>query len=213
MEKALSTTQHSGRNSPVCLGRLGTWAALAALVVTIGCSAGGGGTTPTSKPSGAAPVASSPVPAAPTTGARPTAAGVIAAPTNPPLAAVPPPAPPSQSNDQEGCSQWNVSGRWETQQSNGFTPMFVLNQSGPSVSGTASLDLPGADPPEATATVSGTVSGDQLRLAAEWSFGSRGEYRATIVSGSLQNGVAVDPANPDGPRIDWFAVGPTRCAS
>ena len=122
--------------------------------------------------------------------------------------------------ESPACTQWDVSGTWETSQSNAYTPEFVFQQQGTAVTGTATI------PPDQqarsndsgpTGQVQGTLAGDQLKVTVTWPPRVRdgvvvqGIYMATVVSGGIQNGSAVDPGS--GASVTWQGSGASRCVA
>lgn len=118
------------------------------------------------------------------------------------------------------CTQWDVSGTWATSQSNAYTPEFVFQQQGTAVTGTATI------PPDQearanysgpTGQVQGALAGDQLKVTVTWPPRVRdgvvvqGVYMATVVSGGIQNGSAVDPGS--GASVTWQGSGAPRCVT
>jgi hypothetical protein len=106
------------------------------------------------------------------------------------------------------CTQWDISGMWQTAQGNGYNPSFDFQQNGTSITGFATL--PGGEATRAgfsssTGSVSGTLRGDQLDVTVTWSRTNgpvTGRYTATVVQGRL-SGSAGGPS--------WNGSGPTRC--
>jgi hypothetical protein len=108
------------------------------------------------------------------------------------------------------CAQWDVSGTWQTEQGNGYHPVFVFQQSDMQVTGTAMLS--GAEQARAGYTgpggpVAGTLVGDRIDVSVTWTRRDgplRGQYTGTIVDGRIVNGMA-------GP-VTWTGAGPATCA-
>ena len=115
------------------------------------------------------------------------------------------------------CSQFAVSGTWQTHQGNNYDPAFSFSQSGTSVSGTATL--PGSQAANAGFSGSGTISqgsltGNQLDVTVSWpkADGSRvqGRYTATVVPGASGQG-SLSGGSAGG--TSWTGSGPLTCAS
>ena len=116
------------------------------------------------------------------------------------------------------CSQYAVSGTWQTHQGNNYDPAFSFSQSGTAVSGTATL--PGSQAANAgfsssTGRISqGSLTGDRLDVTVSWSKADgstvQGRYTATLVpaasgQGSLSDGSAGGTS--------WTGSGPLTCTS
>ena len=119
--------------------------------------------------------------------------------------------------DAQSCSQYAVSGTWQTHQGNNYDPAFSFSQSGTAVSGTATL--PGSQSANAGFSgngkiTQGSLTGNQLDVTVSWpkSDGgtAQGRYTATVVpagggQGSLSGGSAGG--------YSWTGSGPLACAS
>lgn len=107
---------------------------------------------------------------------------------------------------------WNITGTWQTIQGGNRTLEFTFDQSGHSVTGTAT------DGASLSGHFSGNVTGDHVDVIVTWNAkradGStlEGEYEATISNGTL-TGTTHDVANPSS-HATWTATGgPTKtCA-
>ncbi len=122
---------------------------------------------------------------------------------------------PAAAQAPPDCLQWDVSGTWTTAQGNAYHPIFALEQSGETISGSATL--PGDEADRAgyasnTGGVTGTMRGDVLDVVVSWVTKAggelQGEYRGTIDGGSL-NGSAGPPGNPT--AVSWSGTGPATC--
>lgn len=107
------------------------------------------------------------------------------------------------------CQQWDVSGTWQTSASNNYNATFSFQQSGTSISGTATLpahEQARAGYTSPTGSLSGTLVGDQFDVTVTWAGRSgpvRGRYTGTVVQGRITNGTA--------DAFSWNGSGPTRC--
>ena len=113
------------------------------------------------------------------------------------------------------CTQWDVSGTWETTQANGYTPTFTLTQNGTTVTGFASI------PPDQqanagykgnTADATGTLVCDQLHLIVTWPPKANG----VVVSGPYDGTVArgtVDGTTGATHSVTWSGTGPSKIVS
>jgi hypothetical protein len=114
-------------------------------------------------------------------------------------------APLGRAPAEAACQQWDVSGRWQMQQTNGFTVTVNLVQKGTKILGRATTSTAG------THDVRGNVHGDDLYLDVTWSLETRGIYRGKIGSSGRIEGTTYDKENP-GSRAKWFSTTPMRCA-
>jgi hypothetical protein len=118
--------------------------------------------------------------------------------------------------------EWQVSGTWQTQ-TLPFHPVFTLAQQGTDVSGTETFppaDAAAAGFPNPTATVTGTLNGDQIDIVATFQgvlkAGRRAagtlqaEYKGTVTSGSV-SGTGQDITTPNTATVPWTGSGPTQC--
>jgi len=104
---------------------------------------------------------------------------------------------------EQSCTQWNVSGQWQINQSNGYTPIFDLQQNGNQIEGQATSGT-------AVAPVTGSVINDRFDVLVTWSSNSRGRYTGTVRPGMISDGESHDEANP-GSRASWSGTGPANC--
>jgi len=120
-----------------------------------------------------------------------------------------------------GCTQYSISGAWQTNESNNYHIMMSFTQNGTTITGTARFTADegaraGYGGP-ASGTISGTLVGNQLDFVVTFTPKrdgsiSRGHYTGTVSDGSI-SGTAKDDAVANGPTITWTATGPTRCVS
>ncbi len=120
--------------------------------------------------------------------------------------------------------EWEVNGTWQTQ-TLPFHPVFRLDQQGAFVSGTETFspaDAAAAGFPDPTATVSGTLVGDQIDIVATFhgvlKVGGRAagtlqsEYRGTVSAGAV-SGTGQDITTPNTHPVPWIGSGPTQCVA
>jgi hypothetical protein len=124
----------------------------------------------------------------------------------------------SSSGTNGGCTQWNVSGTWQLQQSNGYSATWSLQQSGTQINGMLTLsptDQAKGNYVSNTATVQGTLNGNALVLtssaiAKHDGSASQARYTGTVVQGQIVNGLAQDLLHP-GSSATFTANGPEVC--
>ena len=117
----------------------------------------------------------------------------------------------------QSCSQYAVSGTWQTHQGNNYDPAFSFSQSGTAVSGTATL--PASQAANAGFSGSGRISqgsltGNQLDVSVSWpktdGGTAQGRYTATVVpAGSGQGSLSGGSAG----GMSWTGSGPLTCTS
>ena len=132
------------------------------------------------------------------------------------------------------CTQWDVSGKWGIQQSNGYTTMVVLQQSGRTVTGTASYtgktkgpvsgivekvnpvtgkvigDIEPKTSVKHQGAVSGNVDGDNFHLEISWE-GGGGMYNGKIGGDGRIQGTTYDRNHPSS-KADWSSTAAMNCA-
>ena len=133
------------------------------------------------------------------------------------------------------CTQWDVSGRWGMQQSNGYLTKVTLQQNGRTVTGTASYQgkvkgpvsgivekvnpvtgkVVGDLEPKTTVTnqgmVSGSVDGDNVHLEVSWE-GGGGIYNGKIGGDGRINGMTYDRNHPSS-KANWSSTAAMNCAA
>jgi hypothetical protein len=120
---------------------------------------------------------------------------------------------------------WQVSGTWRTQ-TPPYQPVFRLTQAGTKISGTETFspaDAAAAGFPNPTATVAGTLVGDEIDLIATFhgvlKVGRRAagtlqaEYKGTITKGAITNGTGQDITTPNTTAGPWSGTGPADCVT
>ena len=120
---------------------------------------------------------------------------------------------------------WQVAGTWHTQ-TPPYSPTFELTQNGMKIGGTetfSAADAAAAGFPNPTATVAGTLDGDQLDIVATFhgvlkagrrAAGTlRAEYKGTVTQGSVTGGSAQDITTPHAGAGAWTAAGPAECVN
>jgi hypothetical protein len=121
-----------------------------------------------------------------------------------PTAAAPGPGP---AVDQ-ACSQWNVTGTWQTTQNGSIPISFTFQQSGTQVQGNASAPSLNLNGP-----LSGTLNGNQLSVVVTWSASVQGNYSGTVQQGQIVNGHTFQVGSSSSSGPSWTGTGPTSCAS
>ena len=135
---------------------------------------------------------------------------------------------------QAQCTQWDVSGKWGIQQSNGYTTTVVLQQSGRTVTGTASYigktkgpvsgivekvnpvtgkvigDIEPKSSVKHQGAVSGNVDGDNFHLEISWE-GGGGMYNGKIGGDGRIQGTTYDRNRPSS-KANWSSSAPMNCA-
>jgi hypothetical protein len=113
------------------------------------------------------------------------------------------------------CVQYDATGSWQTSQGNAYHPIFTFQQSGTSLSGSATL--PGDEASRAgyasnTGGVSGSLNGSRLDVTVSWQKAdggsSSGRYTATVVPSSATQGTL---SGGDAGGNSWTGGGPLRC--
>jgi hypothetical protein len=118
------------------------------------------------------------------------------------------------------CTQYMISGTWQTSESNNYHLTFTFTQSGTALTGTASFsDEEGARAGYGGAIsgpLSGTLIGNRLDFVVTMppkldGTLSLGHYTGTVSDGQV-SGSLRDDAVPNGPTFTWSGSGPTSCA-
>ena len=114
-------------------------------------------------------------------------------------------AVPVSASAEAECLQWDMSGRWDFVQGNGFVATFDLHQTGGALQGTGRYS--GGRGP-----VEGTVGQSGFEFAVHWNNGSIGIYSSHIddPSGELSSSHTHDQTHP-GHRVYWTTRGRASC--
>jgi hypothetical protein len=104
---------------------------------------------------------------------------------------------------RELCTRWDVSGRWQINQTNGYKPIFNLRQNGNQLEGQATLGA-------TAAPVNGSLIDNRFDVLVDWSNNSKGRYKGTVRPGMISNGESYDEIHPES-RAGWSGTGPAKC--
>jgi hypothetical protein len=105
-----------------------------------------------------------------------------------------------------GGAACSVTGSWQTIQNGSIAISFTFQQSGTTVTGTASapsLSLNG--------TVSGTLMGNQLSVVVTWRPGLQGQYSGAVSPGQITNGSTYQVGTSPATAVSWSGTGPATC--
>ena len=119
------------------------------------------------------------------------------------------------------CPQWDVSGEWTLEQSDGYTLRMNLQQNGKTVTGGARFGyvkkpdgvlapFKGGDPATQRGSVSGNIAGDDFYVEIGWSSGSTGIYRGKVGAQGRIEGSTYDKGAP-GSKANWFSPTLMKC--
>lgn len=112
---------------------------------------------------------------------------------------------------EAGCmGDWDLSGQWIFEQSNGYSVAFVIEQSGDRLSGAGNYVVPGATnffsghilDTNYLGTISGSISGNSFGFLAKWYNGTTGEYVGVIDSLGNIAGTTFDRNSPSN-QASW----------
>src|SRR4051812_17468796 len=92
-------------------------------------------------------------------------------------------APPHATAE---CTQWDVSGRWDIKQSNGFTVHLVLTQHGTRINGSGKTSTAGLH------GLHGNIIGDDFYLEITWGPDAQGVYRGKVGPSGRIDGTTYD---------------------
>ncbi|HEV7700997.1 MAG TPA: hypothetical protein VGO43_12260 [Pyrinomonadaceae bacterium] len=117
------------------------------------------------------------------------------------------------------CAQWDASGEWQIQQSNGYTLSVDLTQSGKAINGTSSYGtttggtkvlgvlVVGGDPAIHRDNVSGNIEGDDFYVL----IGTAGVYRGKVGPSGRIDGTTYDQNHPSS-QATWFSSRTMKCS-
>lgn len=98
-----------------------------------------------------------------------------------------------------GCtSAFDVSGKWDAYQSNGFVTHFDIQQSGTELRGI------GNHSGNVNGRGEGSVDGSQFLFTVTWDNGTIGEYSGTFNKIGRITGVGFDKAHPES-QATWYS--------
>jgi hypothetical protein len=102
---------------------------------------------------------------------------------------------------QAECLQWDMSGRWEIVQGNGYNVNFDFTQAGNELHGT------GRYPEARSRSIDGSVGDEAFDFTVHWSNGSIGYYKGWFTpDGGIKSAHTYDKTHP-GHRVYWDAPG------
>ena len=119
------------------------------------------------------------------------------------------------------CPQWDVSGKWQLEQSDGLTVTVDLRQSGKNVTGSAVCyttkdptgvlaPFKGKDPHTLNGPVTGNIAGDDFFAEIRWSVTSIGVYRGKVgPQGRIEGTVYDKGASPK--KMTWVSPNLMKC--
>ncbi|MDB4949620.1 MAG: hypothetical protein JWM27_2269 [Gemmatimonadetes bacterium] len=110
-------------------------------------------------------------------------------------------------------SECHVSGTWQVEQSNGYRPVFALEEHGGTVRGAGTLssaDQARGNYSGPTGPIEGRLHGNRLEIRVNWppkNDGTRaiGHYAGVVVEHQIVDGFAHDDLNPEY-KGSWRAV-------
>ena len=115
-----------------------------------------------------------------------------------------PTEPPSTS-----C-QWQVAGTWNVTQNNNYHPVFVITQTGTTLTGTATLSESEASAGGYTGTTGtgeGAVNGNVFTFTVTWPKKTDGQVISGTYTGTITEGKI------DGQDNAWVGTGPSSCVT
>jgi hypothetical protein len=119
--------------------------------------------------------------------------------------------PAAQTGGSNPACQWVVDGTWQVTQVNGYHPVFVIQQQGSALIGTATLTDAEASMGGYSGTLGngqGSVTGDQFSFSVTWPPQvSNGKVITGVYSGVITQGKI---SEPDGV---WSATGTSQCVN
>ncbi len=109
---------------------------------------------------------------------------------------------------QAACEQWDVGGQWELLQTNGFTVVFDLQQTGTQIQGQAA-GLVGYKMRN-QASVDGTIKGNSFDLNVYWRGGAIGVYKGEVGPQGRIEGSTYDKMDPSS-IANWRSESTVKC--
>ncbi|MGH6825546.1 hypothetical protein [Methyloceanibacter sp.] len=103
------------------------------------------------------------------------------------------------------CRQWDITGSWTIEQTNGFLVDLKLQQDGNDLRGTASFTTSATD--TGTGNLDGSIDGNSIQITIYWGgrSGAIGEYKGTINPRGRLEGDTFDRMNPVS-RAGWHSL-------
>lgn len=117
---------------------------------------------------------------------------------------------PQPTEIQNTTCQWQVAGTWNVTQNNNYHPVFVITQTGTTLSGTATLSESEASAGGYTGTTGtgqGSVNGNVFTFTVTWPQKTDGQVISGTYTGTITEGKI------DGQDNVWSATGPGTCVN
>jgi hypothetical protein len=119
---------------------------------------------------------------------------------------------PPSAFAQADCAQWDVTGQWRFDQSNGYWVDLNLRQTDSQLTGSGSYASKetswGVTFGDPRGRVEGNVSGNAVSIVVHWSLGGIGEYSGTISPQGWLSGEVKDRMHPQN-NARWAGVDKT----
>jgi hypothetical protein len=131
----------------------------------------------------------------------------------------------SAASIEAQCPQWDVSGQWTLEQSNGATVSMNLRQNGTSLTGTAAhtnasvgkgggipgFESFGVNGARVEGAVSGNIAGNDFYAEISWDGGKLvGVYRGKVAPQGRLEGTTYDKAKTSS-KATWFSTSAMKC--
>lgn len=115
---------------------------------------------------------------------------------------------------QAACNQWDVGGKWDLYQSNGFNTTVVITPSGSELRGRAQTQSSKfkSTQPIIAGTLDGRINGNRLTFTVYWNNNSVGVYTGIIAPTGKIEGTTYDKWH-SGNRAAWYSLGRMKCRS
>lgn len=117
---------------------------------------------------------------------------------------------PGVTQTQSTTCQWQVAGTWNVTQGNNYHPVFVIAQTGTTLTGTATLSESEASAGGYTGTTGtgeGSVNGDVFTFTVTWPPKTDGQVISGTYTGTITEG------RIDGQDNVWYGTGSSTCAN
>ena len=114
------------------------------------------------------------------------------------------------------CEQWDVRGKWTIKQTNGFSVIFQLEQTGAELQGKAGDASPQGDCvltatcPLFSGSVDGTIKGNSFDLNVYWNGGAIGVYTGKVGPQGRIEGSTYDKMDPSS-TANWRSDTTVKC--
>lgn len=117
---------------------------------------------------------------------------------------------PKLDDIQSTACQWQVTGTWNITQNNNYHPVFVITQTGTTLTGTATLSEGEASAGGYTGTTGtgeGSVNDDVFTFTVTWPPKEDGQVISGTYTGTITEGKV------NGKDDAWYGVGPSKCVN